>query len=413
VTPPAEPARRPAAGPDAVLGVAPRLVFEPASEEEAAEAMRACARDRMRLAFVGGGTDLGLGNPPAGLDAVVRTARLSQVLEHSPHDQIVRVGAGITLSALQAHLAPHGQRLALDPPFPDRATAGGILCANAFGPLRASRGSARDLVIGISLVRADGVVARGGGKVVKNVAGFDLPRVLFGSLGTLGLVTAVNFRLHPLPEAAATVLFAGLSPAQVRQVSREVLAAQVEPAASAALARDGRLDLAVRFEGFGPGVSGQVDRLLEAARRAALGGERLSPDAAAALWARQAAARERGPFRARLAAPPRALEQAAAALATLLRALPGGDGVWYPSLGLGFAGGEPAAPEALASAASDARGALSALGGSLVVNDAPPEVRARLDAWGPPPATLPLMRRLKAQLDPEGRLAPGRFVGGI
>jgi glycolate oxidase FAD binding subunit len=407
------PSSRPGTPADALLGLVPRLVFEPASEEEAVEAMRACARDRLRLAFAGGGTDLGLGNPPAGLDAVIRTSGLGKVLEHAPHDQIVRVGAGVTLSALQAHLAPHHQRLALDPPFPERVTAGGALCGNAFGPLRASRGSARDLVIGVSMVRADGVLARGGGKVVKNVAGFDLARVLFGSLGTLGLVTAVNFRLHPLPEATATVLLPGLSPAQVRQAAREVLSAQVEPAAVAALVRDGGFDLGMRFEGFGPGVSGQVERLLAATRRTPLGGERLSDEPARAFWARHGAARERGPFRARLAAPPSALEPAAAALQTLLRSLPGGEGVWYPTLGLGFAGGAPSGPEAVAAAAGDARGALASLGGWLAVNDAPPEVRARLDAWGPPPAALPLMRRLKAQLDPEGRLAPGRFAGGI
>jgi glycolate oxidase FAD binding subunit len=406
-------APRPAAAGDAVLGVAPRLVFEPAAEEEAAEAMRACARDGLRVAFVGGGTDLGLGNAPSALDAVIRTSGMARVLEHAPQDQIVRVEAGITLSALQARLAPHGQRLALDPPFPDRATAGGILCGNAFGPLRASRGSARDLVIGASFVRADGAVARGGGKVVKNVAGFDLPRLLFGSLGTLGLVTAVNFRLHPLPETSATLLLPGLTPAQVRQATREILSAQVEPAATAALVRGERLDLAVRFEGFGPGVSGQADRLVAAARRASLGGEILAAEPAADFWAGCGAARERGPFRARLSVPPAGLERAHAALATLLRALPGGAGVWYPTLGLGFAGGAPAAPAELASAAGDARGSLAALGGSLLVNDAPPEVRARLDAWGPAPSALPLMRRLKAQLDPEGRLAPGRFAGGI
>ncbi len=405
--------RRPGRPDDAVLGVVPAGVFEPATEEEAAEAMRECARERLRVAFVGGGTDLGLGNPPAALDAVIRTSGLSRVLEHAPHDQIARVEAGLTLSALQARLAPHGQRLALDPPFPDRATAGGILCGNAFGPLRTSRGSARDLVIGVSFVRADGVLARGGGKVVKNVAGFDLPRILFGSLGTLGLVTAVNFRLHPLPEASATLLFPGLAPREVRQAAREILSAQVEPAATAALARGEGLDLGVRFEGFGPGVSGQADRLLAAARRASLAGELLPEERARAFWAGCGAAREKGSFRARLSAPPAELERASAALATLLRALAGGEGVFYPALGLGFAGGAPAGAAELASAAGDARGSLEALGGWLAVNDAPPEVRARLDAWGRPPSSLPLMRRLKAQLDPEGRLAPGRFVGGI
>ena len=115
------------------------------------------------------------------------------MLEHSPSDQIVVVEAGVTLATLQRTLAAHGQRLALDPPSADLATVGGIVAANAFGPRRTRFGTARDLIIGLSLVRADGIAARGGGKVVKNVAGFDLPRLFVGSLGTLGLITSVTF----------------------------------------------------------------------------------------------------------------------------------------------------------------------------------------------------------------------------
>jgi glycolate oxidase FAD binding subunit len=402
---------------DAVLGHAPRLVFEPATEAEAVEAMRACARDRLRVLVVGGGTDLALGHAPAAVDAVLRTGRLSGVVEHAPQDQIVRALAGTTLAALQAHLAPHGQRLALDPPFPARATLGGLVCANGYGPLRASRGSTRDLVIGATLVRADGVLARGGGKVVKNVAGFDLPRLLVGSLGTLGLLTTVNFRLHPLPEARATLRFAGLDAAGVRRVVKAALAAQVEPAALAALRPPGGgpLALGLRFEGFGPGVAGQVERLLAAAAKDGLPGERLDDTSAAAFWAGHDAAREVGPFRARLAAPPAAAEAMAAALEALIRALPGGSAGWYPSLGLGFAGGAPSGAPAIVAALAAARQALGALGGSVVVSAAPDELRAALDPWGAPPAApvLALMRRLKAQLDPEGRLAPGRMVGGL
>jgi len=404
---------RPARPDEAILGVAPRLAFEPATMEEAAEAMRACARDRLRVAFVGGATDLGLGAVPRGLDAVIHTRSLSRVVEHAPADQIVQVEAGVTIAALQAHLRPHGQRLALDPPLPERATAGGVLCANAFGPLRTSRGAVRDLVIGASLVRADGVAAKGGGKVVKNVAGFDVPRVLVGSLGTLALVTSVTFRLHPLPETESTVRIAGLAPADLRALLRAMLEAQVEPAAAAALAAGGKLELAVRFEGFGPGVAQQRERLLSLASRASLQPEPLDGAGARALWDRHGAARALGPFRARLSAPPAALEQAAAALARLLAELPGGAGVWYPTLGLGFAAGAPSSDGAVAAAASEARAALSRLGGALVLCEAPAGVRGRLDAWGPEPSAIAVMRRLKAQLDPESRLAPGRQVGGI
>jgi len=415
-------APRAATAADAVLGLQPRLVFEPTTEAEAVEAMQACARDRLRLLVVGGGTDLDMGHAPAALDAVLRTGRLTGVVEHAPHDQIVRALAGTTLSALQAHLAPHGQRLALDPPFPARATVGGLLCGNGYGPLRASRGSTRDLVIGATLVRADGVLARGGGKVVKNVAGFDLPRLLVGSLGTLGLVTTVNFRLHPLPEARSTLRFAALDAAAVRRVVQAVRAAQVEPAALAALATarpggatGGAFDLALRFEGFGPGVAGQVEKLARLTGQQGLTGEPLGETEAAAFWARHDAARELGPFRARLAAPPAAAEAMAGALSALLGALPGGAAGFYPTLGLGFAGGAPASPEALAAAVSAARGLLAPLGGGVVPSELTAPVRALVDPFGAPPAApvRELMRRLKAELDPEGRLAPGRMVGGI
>ena len=130
------------------------------------------------------------------------TERLERIVEHAPLDQIVIVEAGVRLASLQDALARSGQMLALDPPWAGRATIGGLVATNAFGPRRTRYGSIRDLIIGISIVRADGTEARGGGKVVKNVAGFDVPKLMVGSLGTLGLIATVNFRLHPLARGA-------------------------------------------------------------------------------------------------------------------------------------------------------------------------------------------------------------------
>ncbi|HET9597430.1 MAG TPA: FAD-binding oxidoreductase, partial [Anaeromyxobacteraceae bacterium] len=226
-------AARPGGPEDAVLGAVPRLVLEPATVEEAGEALAACARDRLRVLFVGGGTDLELGRAPEGVDAVLRTSRLARVVEHVPADQIVVAEAGLTLAELQRHLAPHGQRLALDPPLAARATVGGAVAANAFGPRRCRFGASRDLVVGMTFVRADGTVAKGGGKVVKNVAGFDVPRLLVGSLGTLAFIGTVTFRLHPLPEAAATVAVAVPDAARLRALAAAVVAAQLEPVAFA------------------------------------------------------------------------------------------------------------------------------------------------------------------------------------
>jgi glycolate oxidase FAD binding subunit len=388
----------------------PARVVEPASLAEAAETMRALAADRLAVTFVGGGTDLDLGAPPARLDVVLRTGRLAAIREHAPSDQIVAVQAGMTVGALQRALAPHGQRLALDPPDPDRATVGGVLAANAFGPRRTRYGPVRDLVIGATLVRADGVVAHGGGKVVKNVAGFDLPRLLCGSLGTLGLVAEVVFRLHPLPEASGTAVFQGLAGVDVRETVPALRQLAVEPTALAALSEGTRFALAIRFEGFAPGVRDQLERVLSRAG----GGARLEGAEEVAFWARHEALASGGSVRARASFAPAALVKALDALAPLRDALGGAPLAVHPALGLALLGGDLADPEAAAAAVASARAALKPLGnGALVLTAAPPALRARTDVWGPPPPGIEIMRRLKRELDPDARLAPGRFVGGI
>ena len=406
-------ASRPATQADAILGVRPDVVHEPASVEEAIEVVRAAHDGNKSLAFVGGGTDLELGAPPERLDAVVRTAGLARVIEHAPSDQIVVAEAGMTLAALQERLASHGQRLSIDPPLAARATLGGIVAANAFGPRRARFGSVRDLIIGISLVRADGTLARSGGKVVKNVAGFDLPKLAVGSLGTLGLIVTVTFRLHPLPEASATLRLSGQSARQVRLLVAAMRAAQLEPTAVAALWHGAAgFDVAVRFEGFGAGIAQQVERfqMLPGFRES---GEALDAAAEAAYWESHDAPRTSSPLVGKLAAPPASIETVAeASLPPLLDALEKPALLWYPTLGLGFVSGTPASLEAAAAAVGAARATLPA-GGTLVLASAPVGMRALVDVWGPPPAALDLMRSVKGRFDPGGRLSPGRFVGGI
>jgi glycolate oxidase FAD binding subunit len=398
---------------EAALGGRPRITVAPGSLAEAAEAMRALARDQLSVAFVGGGTDLALGSPPARLDAVLHTGGLARVREYAPADQIVAVEAGMTLAELQRHLALHGQRLALDPPLPERATLGGVLAANAFGPRRTRFGAVRDLVIGITIVRADGAVARGGGKVVKNVAGFDLPRLYCGALGTLGLVAEVVLRVHPLPEASETVVLEGLDAAATRAIAAEALRARLEPAAAAALLEGESLRLALRFEGFGPGVADQVERLLGLAARAGRRGERLSGIGEEALWARHDLLRTAGDVRVRASFLPSRAGEAVAALRPLVGALRGGALVLYPTLGIVFVGGALENAAAAAGAITAAREVLRPGNGAVVLAAAPRALRSRIDAWGMAPQAFDLMRRLKYQLDPDGRLAPGRLAGGI
>jgi glycolate oxidase FAD binding subunit len=400
---------------DAVLGVRPRLVFSPETLEEAVSVMEVTERDGLRVVFAGGRTQISLGARPEGLDAVVETSRLGRILEHAPSDQIVVAEAGVTLSRLQAALAPHGQRLALDPPLPERATLGGIVAANAFGPLRARYGSVRDLLIGVGVVRADGTVARGGGKVVKNVAGFDIPKLMVGSLGSLAMIATTTFRLHPLPETSATVHLPGLRPEEARALFAALRAAQLEPAAALALAvrAADRLDVAVRFEGFAAGVEDQRDRLLSmvpnlSAKRSEVLEEKLVREFAS----RHDRARTSGGFRAKLAAPRERLGAVChGVLAPLFSALSSPEAALYPTLGLGFVSADAPDARATASAVSTARDVLAGMGGSLVLEEAPATLRELLDVWGPSPGAIGLMKPVKERLDPRRRLAPGRLLG--
>jgi len=408
------PARRAEAG-DAILGVWPQSVLEPSRLEEAGEVLREAATGGKALAFAGGGTQLELGTAPERLDLLVRTSGLRRIVEYSPSDQVVVAEAGLTLADLQRELGAHGQRLALDPPRPERATLGGIVAANAWGPRRARYGSVRDLLIGVSFFRADGVLARGGGKVVKNVAGFDMPRLLIGSLGTLGLVATTTFRLHPVAEADSTLWVGDCSPRDVREMVRRIREAQLEPAAALAIGSDpARFDLAVRFEGFDAGVAQQVARLRELSAGERRACEVLAEDSARALWQRHDALRSEPALRAKFCAPPDSFERLASGiLPPLFEAVSGAACLWHPTLGVGFVSGGAESSEATAAALQSARAVLAGLGGTLTLEAAPAELRRRVHVWGPPPASLPLMRRVKERFDPERRLAPGRFVGGI
>jgi glycolate oxidase FAD binding subunit len=393
-------------------------VFDPESPKAAAELLVSCQEKKLKLGFIGGGTALGLGNPARGIDAIVLTRRLDRVVEYAPEDQVIVVEAGITLGRLQTLARRNGQWLGVDAPHAELATLGGLVAVGGFGPRRARYGALRDLLLGVTLVRADGAIAHGGGKVVKNVAGFDLPKVVAGSLGTLGLITEVTLRLHPLPELSATYHSAELDATGVSQSVLALRQAQLEPSAVVAVrGPSGRYELGVRLEGFARGVERDGSRLLDFATGAVPGAappwQRLDDSAEQSFWQRAEAPRQSGSLRCRLTALPTDLPRLEALVQALLGTLQAGHFAWYATLGVGFVAGDPGAPESVLPALQAARDALVAGGGSLTVDAAPSSVAASFDAWGPVPSAFSVMQQLKQRFDPEGRMNPHRFVGGI
>jgi glycolate oxidase FAD binding subunit len=408
---------RPGGAADEVDGVRPALVAEPGTVEAAREVMRAANRAGLRVVVRGGGTKLGWGAPPARLDLVLSTARLDQVLEHAAGDLVVRAQAGVRLADLQRELAPASQMLALDPPE-QGATLGGIAAAGASGPRRLRYGTARDLLIGVTVVLADGTLAHSGGKVVKNVAGYDLGKLFTGSFGTLGVLAEVIFRLHPLPAAAGLAVAEVATPDQAGAAVRALMASSLVPSAVELDWPDpaGPGTLGVLVEGVAPGVEAQTGA---AARMLAEHGQArvLDPgevDAAVAALGAPPWTPDPEVLGVKLASVPADLPVTLSAIWEVAGAHDldarvrghAANGVLRAAL----RGGDAATQAAFV---TDARDRLALGGATLVVQQATPAVKAAVDVWGPAGDAVGLMRRIKRQFDPEGVLSPGRFVGGI
>ena len=396
---------------DQVDTVAPGLVARPTDVDQVAAVLRAATGHRLSVVPRGRGTKLSWGAPPTTADVLLDVSALDQVIDHAAGDLIVAAQAGTRLGDVQRAVSSAGQRLALDETVPG-TSIGGMLAANTSGPRRVAVGSARDLLIGITVVRADGVVAKAGGRVVKNVAGYDLGKLMIGSLGTLAVIVDATFRLHPLPAARIWVSTPASSPAEAQRLVQSVLRAQAVPAAIevewGSDTDPGTGVVSVLLEGREDGVAGRAavvrallgETATESAEDQPAGGATYPWDVTAAGDGRATA------FKMTFALSGLAdVLQTAAETGVKLRGSAGA-GVAYAAL-------SPGTPLDIASSALDRlRRTCTGRGGSAIVLDAPTDVKSGLDVWGPVPA-LDLMTRVKDQFDPDHRLAPGRFVGGL
>ena len=409
----------------AVDGRAASLVVFPGSVEEVSRVLALAWDRRLGVAPAGAGTRLGWGGTPRRLDLVLALRRLDRVLAHEPADLTLSVEAGLPLGALNARLRAHRQFVPLDPPRADGSTVGGLVATGASGPYRARYGTMRDLLLGVTVVQADGTVIKGGGRVVKNVTGYDIPKLLVGSLGTLGVVVEAHLRLHPMPaeeatwafgfssaevalEAALTLQDTAVVPSRLQLVDRGTLAAIGEPGPPGAA-------LAVTVGSVPEAVRAQGARVAEICRRS--GGEALAIADASRWWtAVSDAAWPVEPATTvllRVGTRPsdvvKALRAGEAALleAARLRATAEvANGVLHVVI-------HGVAAAAVAGLVERVRGNLASLLATCVVEHAPPGAKPGLDVWGSVGTTLATMRQLKAELDARGILNPGRFVGGI
>jgi glycolate oxidase FAD binding subunit len=356
-------------------------VEKPATADELARCLSEAAQAKLAVIPVGGGRSSTMGDLLKGHDVELHTSRLNRVLEHSHADMVVTVEAGITLEALQAELGKTGQFLPLDPFNSPGHTIGGLLATGWTGPLRQRYGSARDYLIGIRVAQPDGRLASAGGRVVKNVSGYDLMKLHHGAMGSLGVIVAASFKVFPTPLHEVTVETSRDSIEEAWAAGDRALGLPLAPAALE-LFSNGRI--MARFHGSRDAVNRMLDEL---------GWASADP----AVWLEHS---RRSPERwARIAVPRHELR-------TILARLPTG-AEWWASPGVGIANWSVTTG---ADTVRAARSAAESAGGSLVLMAAPPDLTREVGAWGAPPATLELMQRIKNAFDPGHVLNPGRFV---
>lgn len=404
----------------AVDGALPAWIVRPESVDDVSRLLRLAAEERLAVAPRGSGTLMGLGNPPRRLDGVLDLAGLAAVVDYEPADLTATVQCGIPLAALAPRLAAQRQFFPLDPLDGSSRSVGGVLATNASGPLRYRYGTPRDLLLGVRFVQADGTVTWGGARVVKSVTGYDVPKLMVGSLGTLGVLVEATLRLHPVPESEGTWVVTFPAAERAAGLLAAILDSSLQPnrleilSGTAAAARAaGGAAVAVSFGSVPEAVSAQGEDLVQIARGE--GGQVVTAEGD--FWARPWGFLADATVVLKVAAPPSEAAALCGEIQRLAREIgisagilaEAGNGILHVAL----LGALPAG-EWESRVIAPLRARLAPAGGSVVVERASREVKDRLDVWGPvEPATLALMKRLKSEFDPVGILNPGRYVDRI
>jgi glycolate oxidase FAD binding subunit len=395
---------------DAVEGVVPSVVVEPASSEAVGGVLEWASREKLCVLVRGSGTKLGWGPAPRQVDVLVSTRRLNAVVAHRHGDLTATIEAGAVLGDVNRALSQHRQWIPLDPPFADRATIGGVVATNDSGPRRHRYGSPRDLIIGVEFARADGRLAKGGGIVVKNVAGYDLPRLLTGSFGSLGVIVTATFKLYPLTEASRTLVVEPPSASDLGALALKLSASHLTPTALEFATHP--LRLIIRFESIESSVVQQSETASKLIAESGCKAQMLSESTDEEYWQshRRFTEDDRGAL-VKVSVLPTELAETL----SVIERLAGRRGY--------MAAGRAGAGVFLLRITEDVqlqkrvidglRDALQIGRGSAVLVKGSPELKAHVDVWGPMGDGLALMKAVKQQFDPAGILSPGRGPGGL
>ncbi len=393
----------------AIPGTQNSCIVYPQTQEQLAQVIAEASRNNWHVLTCGSGSKLSWGGLVKDIDIVVSTERINQLIDHAVGDLTVTVEAGMKFSHLQEILVKTNQFLALDPVVPESATIGGIVATGDTGSLRQRYNGVRDQLLGITIVRADGQIAKAGGRVVKNVAGYDLMKLFTGSYGTLGVISQVTFRLYPMQELSETVVLTGKAEA-VSQAAEILRSSALTPTQAdlissqlvSGLELGNGLGLAVRFQSIAQSVKEQSQRLIEVGQNLGLVGVLYATDDETRLWQKLREEMFSDGTSVGITCKIGVLPTAGVEVLSA-----GFRGLIHISSGLGWLRFEDEV------GVLKMRSHLEGYGGFLSILSAPVEVKERLDVWGYSGNALRLMKGIKEQFDGKNILSPGRFVGGI